>query len=141
MPKRVALTALLPATSAALEPQRDTNTRPADVQVSSTPEFTSEAAPAVRLTEATPPRPRRATPATNTGHQHYSQLTRKEARLRDDQIDELATQARRLSRAKNDSTERITDNTLIRVAVDLLLAQPARLKGSTEAELRKSVGL
>ena len=37
--------------------------------------------------------------------------------------------------------ERITDHTLIRIAVDLLLADPGRLQGSTEAELRNSVGL
>jgi hypothetical protein len=35
--------------------------------------------------------------------------------------------------------ERITENTLIRVAVDLLLARARKLHGLTEDELRKSV--
>lgn len=36
-------------------------------------------------------------------------------------------------------TERLTENTLIRVAIDLLLAHAAELHGSTEDELRDSV--
>jgi hypothetical protein len=39
------------------------------------------------------------------------------------------------------SGERITDNTLIRVAVDLLLTRADQLRGSTEDELRKSLSL
>ncbi len=35
--------------------------------------------------------------------------------------------------------ERITENTLIRVAIDLLLAHADELRGSTEDELRESV--
>jgi hypothetical protein len=36
-------------------------------------------------------------------------------------------------------TERITENTLIRIAIDVLLAHAAGLRGSTEDELRTSV--
>src|SRR3546814_6262536 len=35
--------------------------------------------------------------------------------------------------------ERITENTLIRVAIDLLLAHQDQLQGATEEELRESV--
>ena len=72
---------------------------------------------------------------------HYSSLVRKEARLQDDQIESLTLRARKLSRNKSATDPRITDNTLIRVAVDLLLAREADLDGTSEAELRKSVGL
>lgn len=39
------------------------------------------------------------------------------------------------------SGEVITDNTLIRVAIDVLLARAADLHGDTENDLRRSVGL
>lgn len=84
---------------------------------------------------------RRATRAKEAGPK-YLALVRKEARLREDQVDDLSTQARRLMRNRPASSgERITDNTLIRVAVDLLLARADQLTGADEAALRKSVGL
>lgn len=70
---------------------------------------------------------------------HFSQLERKEARLRADQYADLTTHARRLNRAKGVGGERITENTLIRVAIDLLLNNVEELQGSTEAELTESV--
>jgi hypothetical protein len=77
------------------------------------------------------------------GLPRYLQLTRKEARIRKDQANQLAEQVRRLNQARvyREGTvgERITDNTLIRVAVDLLLARVDSLSGSTEDELRNSV--
>lgn len=69
----------------------------------------------------------------------YMRLERKETRLRTDQYAKLTEHARRLSRAKTEGDERITENTLIRVAIDLLLDQAEALQGSNEAELRKSV--
>lgn len=69
----------------------------------------------------------------------YLRLERKEARLRLDQADALAQLTRRLNRARGRNGERITDNTLIRVAVDLLLAEADHLAGATESELRESV--
>ncbi|PPT05211.1 hypothetical protein CKA32_000424 [Geitlerinema sp. FC II] len=63
---------------------------------------------------------------------------RKEARLREDQIDSLTGLARQLNRQKRGG-ERITENTLIRLAVDLLLEQSDRLQGNTESELRESL--
>ncbi len=50
--------------------------------------------------------------------------------------------ARQLSKKRETGAgERITENTLIRIAVDLLLEQKSKLAGNNEAELRKSVGL
>lgn len=75
------------------------------------------------------------------GDQRFDELERKEARLRVDQLDDLDRLTKRIKRNKPAGGERITDNTLVRVAVDLLLANSDVLDGSTEAELRKSVGL
>ena len=71
----------------------------------------------------------------------YLRYRRKETRLRDDQQNGLTLLARRLTRAKGSGGERITDNTLIRVAVDLLLARSTDLAGADEDALRASVGL
>lgn len=69
----------------------------------------------------------------------WQRLERKELRLRADQLDELARLRRALNRQRRGEGERITENTLIRVAVDVLLSQADRLHGVTEDELRKSV--
>jgi hypothetical protein len=66
-------------------------------------------------------------------------LERKELRLRADQLDELARLRRILNRQRGGEGERITENTLIRVAVDLLLTRSGHLRGITEDQLRKSV--
>lgn len=72
----------------------------------------------------------------------YLQLTRKEVRFTDDQLDALTALTRRLSKQRRGrGGERVTENTLVRVAVDLLLEKGNDLKGTTEDELRKSVGL
>ncbi len=79
--------------------------------------------------------------------QRYDDLERKETRLRPDQVAELSRLARELAREARRSRpagqpgERITDNTLIRVAVDLLLAQGDQLAGVDEQQIRRSVGL
>ncbi len=80
-----------------------------------------------------------ATPALSVVPK-YLRLTRKEARLREDQVYDAIRLARGLNRAKSGG-ERITENTLIRIGVDLLLARRADLSGATEDELRASVGL
>lgn len=69
----------------------------------------------------------------------FLQLTRKETRLREDQYAELSALTRSLMRDRVSRRERITENTLIRVAIDLLLAHRGRLRGSDEDELRRSV--
>lgn len=71
----------------------------------------------------------------------YLTLVRKEARLREDQLDDLTSLARSLNRKRQGSGERITENTLIRVAVDLLMNKFNELEGKTEQELLASVGL
>jgi hypothetical protein len=72
---------------------------------------------------------------------HYSEYVAKEARLRDDQYGELTAESRRLNRQRQGRGQRITENTLIRVAIDLLLAKRGELEGTDEAELRRSIGL
>lgn len=69
----------------------------------------------------------------------FEDFVRKEARFRPDQLAALTEHARALNRAKGPAGNRITENTLIRVAVDLLLAEPAGLHGRSEAELLNSL--
>jgi hypothetical protein len=76
-----------------------------------------------------------------SSHTHYTELVRKELRLHADQADELTVLASKVQRARKEKGERITDNTLIRVAVDLLLQRQKELVGSTEDELRIALGL
>lgn len=56
--------------------------------------------------------------------------------LREDQHSELSTIARELMLARSQKTERITENTVIRVAVDLVIRYPDLLAGDTEDDLR-----
>lgn len=90
-----------------------------------------QAAPAVPATEE-------AAPVVSP---RFEDFLRKEARFREDQLDELSRHARRLQRLRTAPGERITDNTLIRVAVDLLMTRVDDLQGSNEDELRSSLGL
>jgi hypothetical protein len=76
----------------------------------------------------------------------YLQLRRREARVYDEQADALTVLARRLNNGRRlpdgkTTGERITDNTLLRLAVDLLLARADELQGTTEEELAASLGL
>jgi hypothetical protein len=68
----------------------------------------------------------------------YLELDRKELRIRGDQGDDLTVLTRQLNRARKGEGERITDNTLIRVAINLLLRDGANLQGTTEADLLRS---
>lgn len=76
----------------------------------------------------------------------YLQLKRREARIHEDQADELTLLTRQLNllRTHPDGTtvgERITDNTLIRLGIELLLERKHELSGATEEELARSLGL
>ena len=82
--------------------------------------------------------PPAAEPATGPA---YLKFERKETRVRDDQYEALTLNARRLSKLRAPGNERITENTLIRVAIDMLLARMDDLRGDTDADLRRSVGL
>ncbi len=74
------------------------------------------------------------------------QMIRKTVPVRYSQRDELAQLAAELQRAKadhraeaNSPTKRITENTLIRVAIDSLLRNKSSLRGSDEQELLASL--
>lgn len=72
----------------------------------------------------------------------YTAFLPKTARLRADQITALGELTLQLQAARQRKDERITDNTLLRLAVDLLLEKHRNeLEGSSEAELRSSLGL
>jgi hypothetical protein len=75
-----------------------------------------------------------------SGDPKWTTLERKEARLRPDQLTNLAELRRHVSGHRRDRSEIITDNTLIRVAIDLLLqGHSHKLHGDTEEALLASV--
>ena len=116
---------------------------------SAAPVITEEPKPA-KKTKATGTK-RRATkadapmvpppPAEANGRAHYTELIRKELRLHPGQSADLTILTVTLHNAKRGRGERITDNTIMRIALDLLLERKHELKGTTEDELRASVGL
>ena len=70
----------------------------------------------------------------------YATLDRREARIYPDQSDRVDDIVTRLNRQRRGRGERITANTLIRVALDLLLEREADLAGVTEDDLLAAVG-
>ena len=92
----------------------------------------SRVAPAIKKQTAEPA-------AEDTSAPAYLRYVRKETRLREDQQNQLTLQARRLNRAKKNQGARITENSLIRVAVDLFLTQIDRAVGDDEDAIRKSM--
>ena len=102
--------------------------------------------------ELTPKPPSGSTPESHSvgadstdlpppGTPKYLTLERKDTRLRPGQLEELGKVTRKLNRRRKGAGERITDNTLIRLGVDLVLARAGDLVGCTEEELRQSLGL
>jgi hypothetical protein len=91
--------------------------------------------------ERAPARPARPRRPAEPELPRWQTFVRKEARVWPDQADQLAQLRRRLLGRRQQREETITDNTLIRVAVDLLLQHQDKLQGSTEDELRASLGL
>ena len=69
----------------------------------------------------------------------YLRFVRKDTRLREDQLEALTRHARRLTRKRHSAGPRVTENTLIRVAVDLLLDRIEKATGDGEDALLKSV--
>ncbi|MGL5829978.1 MAG: hypothetical protein ACRC0L_10475 [Angustibacter sp.] len=113
---------------------------------------TPAAPPLAPAEPAAPPDPKSVTPDTtpkvsdsvSTRVPKYLTLVRREARIHEHQATELTRLSRHLNRLRThqgSAGERITDNTLIRVAIDLLLQQEPQLSGTTEDELRTSLGL
>jgi len=82
-----------------------------------------------------PPAPRPAAEAVP----RYLEMQRVDGRIRPDHSEDLAALRRRILRGRADRSERITDNTLLRVAVDLLLARVDELAGDTEDEMAASL--
>jgi hypothetical protein len=80
--------------------------------------------------------PVKSSPTGVDGGPRYLTLAVKTVRLRSDQRESLTLIASRLSRAKRGG-ERITDDTLIRVAVDALLKVADQLEGHSESELQQ----
>jgi hypothetical protein len=103
------------------------------------PAVATAPAPAKSRPPARPARKPVTAEVTESQAPLWQRLERKELRLRADQLDELARLRRALNRQRGGAGERITENTLIRVAVDMLLGHADRLRGTTEGELRKSV--
>jgi pyruvate/2-oxoglutarate dehydrogenase complex dihydrolipoamide acyltransferase (E2) component len=68
--------------------------------------------------------PAQASPPEERPLPPYLTYVRKECRLRPDQLDALTALARRLNRERKGKGERITENTLIRLAIDIFLNQP-----------------
>ena len=110
-------------------PDRNTKTQPVKSMSA-----TTATTPAPKLAPKLAPKPA-LKPAK------FATLSRKETRIRDDQQTGLTALARRLSRAKTAGGERITENTLIRISIDLLLAHEGQLVGEDEVALRRSIGL
>jgi len=95
--------------------------------------------PAPRRAPRRPAAP--AQPAGTPPLPKYLRLERKELLIWPDQITNLSVLARVLNRNRGGAGERITTNTLIRVAASLLLSRSQDLAGTTEEELRRSLGL
>lgn len=80
-----------------------------------------------------------ANPRTPETGPRYAQYVRKEARVRDDQAAALVVLRKKVAAQRTAKVEPITDNVLIRLAIDLLLANSGRLRGDTEDELRAAL--
>lgn len=100
----------------------------------------SPVAPPVTPTEPAPP-PTPDPLTRNKPGPKYLGLERKDVRFHADQLDALTKLSRKLNRKRRGVGERLTENTLIRVAVDFLLANEAQLGGTTEDEIRAALGL
>lgn len=132
MSKKVSLTDMLVPKVPAAEAPRNEETASVEPTVESWPTVTLAAPPERRIVRKSP---------STTKALRYDDFERKEARIRPDQYAALTSKQRALNRARGTSGERITENTLIRVAIDLLLASEGTITGSTENEIRQSVGL
>ncbi|MBV7674365.1 hypothetical protein STHAL_33515 [Streptomyces halstedii] len=76
------------------------------------------------------PTPAQDGPNSTPGVPKWKGLERKDVLLRPDQVEDLTALRRRLQRQQTDRSERLTNNTLIRVAVDLLIGYQHRLTDS-----------
>ncbi len=144
--KRGSLAGLQPAPAAVPPlPARPAAPPPAEVQtpVQQTPEVRTPGVQSSRGRRRSPGRPAgpARTPGAPPGLPKYLRLERKELLIWPEQITNLSILARVLNRNRGGAGERITTNTLIRVAAALLLSRSQDLAGTTEEELRRSLGL
>jgi hypothetical protein len=100
--------------------------------------------PAARRPRTTAKTPATKAPARRGRHgsedePKHRQLMRRDMGLWPDQVTELLTLRDQVNHARTQRDERITDATLVRVAVDLLGEFREHLVGNTEDELRDSV--
>ena len=80
--------------------------------------------------------------APPSGNARWTTYERKETRLRPDQLEWLEQTRKALNARRGVGVgERLTDNTLIRLAVDVLRDRENDLNGSTEEELARNLGL
>lgn len=105
--------------------------------------ITTEVSPNVSLTETELPELQspKVTDSVTLLVPKYETFDRKEARLRADQTEGLTKLTKSINRKRKGRGERITDNTLIRIAVDLLLSKADVLEGTTEEEIRAVLNL
>ncbi|MFZ4843003.1 hypothetical protein [Mycetocola saprophilus] len=71
----------------------------------------------------------------------YLRLRRKETRIRPDQELALTQLRQRLNTQREHPGERLTENSLIRIAIDLLLTREHTLTGGDETALRTQLDL
>jgi hypothetical protein len=69
----------------------------------------------------------------------YKTFERTDARLRPDQVAAIGALRKRVAANRTDKSERITDNTMLRLAVDLLLAHADDIQGNTEEDMRRAL--
>jgi hypothetical protein len=131
--------------SAAKDAMARVDAKPALVEPEPTP---ITAAPTARKRPArkpAQPTPTTSAPATGpevpAGGVGYDKLKAKTLRFHESQSDAIQALVRVVNEQRAVPKERITDNTLIRLAVELLLERKDELAGSNEAELAASLGL
>lgn len=98
----------------------------------------------VRVGDTTPAEAAPPAPPADSGSPEvpkYARMEVRDARLRPDQWRDLRDLVDRLKAGRTDRRDRLTHNTVLRIAVDLLLARADELHGDDEAALRASVGL
>jgi hypothetical protein len=90
-------------------------------------------------TTKAPPAPVRRGRHGSEGEPKHKQLMRRDMGLWPDQVADLLALRDQVNHARTQRDERITDATLVRIAVDLLGEFREHLAGNTEDELRDSV--
>jgi hypothetical protein len=102
----------------------------------------SAAAASVAVPEPVPPRSaENSAAAALPGGARWKTFERKETRLRSDQLEWLERTRKALNERRGTGVgERLTDNTLIRLAIDALREREGDLAGFTEEELARNLG-